>query len=1110
MCYKNNMILNRAKISTKKIKKFLSALFAGFIIIGGIPVNFNTTAEGSISWKDESGYSYGYWDESASESLEGNGTEDSPYFIKSASDMKFLSNNVNNGLESYEGKFLKVTKVINFGYKGINAIGTKEHPFKGTFDGDYWKIKNFKSERDNGESAGIFGCIENATIKNIYFDSGCILSSKGEPAINDVVNNNGGPAGDVGIILEAKGKCTISNIENNAQLTSTGSSGLKNSSSNTASSDYKNSKNRSFVFEDGSVEGLNYLNPKDVACNFNFSKTLDSNKLPEPLVLKVFPASVKFEDLEIKGSAKPSLGTPTSIYSKYPIIESPKMQKYKFYIFGKNENDDYEKAKAYVKNNPTVTGPEGGYQYGEDDARLRRLLINVSSNWSETNFECINIENDKYEYVVKINKEISRSGNTTKFVILAETNYEEIGTSGGGNGGNAGCVGFIAKTDENSEVEFNNLTNKGNMVSSGGSSGGGHSNMYGSNYKTIDSEKKINNYGGNGSDVGSLIGESNGNVNIIECSNEGKIVSNGGSSSDVSDVNNIFSSSGGQGGNAGGFIGSANGSADKTVKFKEACRNKGSIYSTNVSYVNELGETDTGGSPKDAGGSTGDGGVGGNAGGFIGQSMCKIEFNEDCKNQGKVSANGGIGGTSGGSSGTGAANGGAGGNSGGLIGLVLGPVEISRNSEVTILENVSADGGISRMPSGPWYYKFGDEINEKFGSAKSGAGGNGGVSGGVVGCIKDDGYVYNFSPNLHVHSDSISANGGKGCQFVRTEPFTPSNYTKLSMMKTIDGDTRNAVYNLGYLGSYNESNQNPNQETNHDDEDFLVSVGFASVAESPGDNGINGITGTFRGKGLFVDCSTWGEPVEVANITDFVDSNGMTSGLVTGNGIIWIKEESEGTSAWYGLDNTKGTFRKGSRFWVKWINRYYDYREWEKYYNDIDEAYKNRADNEKLWIFAMGVTDPDGNEYKQLDESVPVYIQLGEDWSETKANLLFISENEDELLESTRQQMAYPEGDDGTFLKVMFEHFSPYAIYADANPSDGQSGDSSGSNGGSGLGSGSNSGNGSQQNNNVSSLDDGDDDISNAKTLDNVTFYIILFVLAAVVILAIWIYRKKH
>lgn len=160
----------------------------------------------------------------------------------------------------------------------------------------------------------------------------------------------------------------------------------------------------------------------------------------------------------------------------------------------------------------------------------------------------------------------------------------------------------------------------------------------------------------------------------------------------------------------------------------------------------------------------------------------------------------------------------------------------------------------------------------------------------------------------------------------------------------------------------------------------------------------------------------------------YVDENGRTVADITEYGMVWLKETSDGTSAWYGIDNSDGTFKIGSKFWVKWLSPKIDREEFEEYYNKLDEEHKNKVDNNNLWIFLTGVTDPDGNEYTNFYGNLNYYIQIGDDWDKDDINVVFISGKKDSVLEVSYVTLECPEGKD-EFAKVVMKHFSPYAVY---------------------------------------------------------------------------------
>ena len=179
---------------------------------------------------------------------------------------------------------------------------------------------------------------------------------------------------------------------------------------------------------------------------------------------------------------------------------------------------------------------------------------------------------------------------------------------------------------------------------------------------------------------------------------------------------------------------------------------------------------------------------------------------------------------------------------------------------------------------------------------------------------------------------------------------------------------------------------------------------------------------------IVVDKSDWGGKINNNGVLNYVDSHGKTSAEVTGNETIWLKESSDGTSAWYAVDNSNGTFKKGSRFWVQWLSPEANKEEFEKYYNKLDDKHKKQVENNKLWIFLTGVTDPDGNDYTNLGGTVNYYIQLGDDWDEDDVKAAFISDQNDDVLQVLFEDVNTPEGT-CKFAKILMKHFSPYAVY---------------------------------------------------------------------------------
>lgn len=152
-------------------------------------------------------------------------------------------------------------------------------------------------------------------------------------------------------------------------------------------------------------------------------------------------------------------------------------------------------------------------------------------------------------------------------------------------------------------------------------------------------------------------------------------------------------------------------------------------------------------------------------------------------------------------------------------------------------------------------------------------------------------------------------------------------------------------------------------------------------------------------------------------------SQGTSNSEIIGNKIIWIKEESDGQVFWFGIDNSNGIFLNESQFWVRIISKDINNEEWINYYKNMDKEIKT----DKLLMFLIGVTNPNGEEYTMLNEQVKVYIQYPDDW-ETEIKGIYINENNDENVYSEIIELDYPNGKTN-FVALTLNHFSPYVIY---------------------------------------------------------------------------------
>ncbi len=186
-----------------------------------------------------------------------------------------------------------------------------------------------------------------------------------------------------------------------------------------------------------------------------------------------------------------------------------------------------------------------------------------------------------------------------------------------------------------------------------------------------------------------------------------------------------------------------------------------------------------------------------------------------------------------------------------------------------------------------------------------------------------------------------------------------------------------------------------------------------------------------------VTTNSWGSLTVINNISHYTSDDGTTSVPINNNDITWLQEESQGTSVWYGLNNSDNTFERGSRFWVRWLYRNEaedgantaDGRDFEQVWALIDESHRKEINPARARIFLVGVTSPDGTPYTHFDQQVPLYVQIGNDWNKEDIEALFISDNRDEEIKASFQNdCSYPDKEK-VFGVMTLGHFSAYVIY---------------------------------------------------------------------------------
>ena len=115
------------------------------------------------------------WDGTIPESLtfSGEGTEANPYKISSEAELAYLAKTVNAGT-NYATKFFEQTADLDLNNKPWKPIGNNSKQFSGIYNGNGFVINNLYYCDSSAQYVGLFGGINNATLKNITLASGFV------------------------------------------------------------------------------------------------------------------------------------------------------------------------------------------------------------------------------------------------------------------------------------------------------------------------------------------------------------------------------------------------------------------------------------------------------------------------------------------------------------------------------------------------------------------------------------------------------------------------------------------------------------------------------------------------------------------------------------------------------------------------------------------------------------------------------------------------------------------------------------------------------------------------------------------------------------------------
>ncbi|MCI8299293.1 MAG: hypothetical protein HFI69_02920 [Lachnospiraceae bacterium] len=209
--------------------------------------------------------------------FEGEGTVQAPYQISSKEDLEELKKLVNEGTD-YANKHFILTEDIDLqggAQKPWTAIGTEDHPFTGSFDGDGHTVKNLYVSAPTEDNQGLFG-VNSGTIKNLTVEGsvsgkdnigGIAGTNKKEGTIQncttDVIvdgeNNVGGIVG--------KNEGTVTGCTNKGSVTGsgTGVGGVAGSNNGTLEND-RNTASVNGKDNVGGITGTNGENGKVIGC----------------------------------------------------------------------------------------------------------------------------------------------------------------------------------------------------------------------------------------------------------------------------------------------------------------------------------------------------------------------------------------------------------------------------------------------------------------------------------------------------------------------------------------------------------------------------------------------------------------------------------------------------------------------------------------------------------------------------------------------------------------------------------------------------------------------------------------------------------------------------
>ena len=164
-----------------------------------------------------------------------------------------------------------------------------------------------------------------------------------------------------------------------------------------------------------------------------------------------------------------------------------------------------------------------------------------------------------------------------------------------------------------------------------------------------------------------------------------------------------------------------------------------------------------------------------------------------------------------------------------------------------------------------------------------------------------------------------------------------------------------------------------------------------------------------------------------------VSADGVTSTVKKSKGITWLREESDGSAAWYGFEDPNEVLPEGARVSVKWkdLDR-------NEYWYIFDIFKYGGLLPEKVWQFDLQALDSNNELITDFNgNTLNIYVEIGEDWDLDEITALYsrLDDKTKETWDLTTKEITI-DGKKRTFAVFSPKHFSPHYLVDKMSSSD--------------------------------------------------------------------------